>query len=638
MLLQLKDACIAFGHKPLVEKGNLTLNPGERMCLVGRNGTGKSTLLKLIAGQQALDDGQRIVNSETVIAVLPQDPPALANITVFDYIAEGLQEIGILLKQYHEVVTLVAEDPSEQNLATLDTLQKQLDARQGWQLEQRIEQVISLLQLDADVTLESLSGGWRRKAALAKALVRKPDILLLDEPTNHLDIEMINWLENQLMEYQGAMVFVSHDRAFIRRVANKIVDLDRGVLTEYPGDYAKYLIKKAEDLEVQATQDALFDKRLSQEETWIRQGIKARRTRNEGRVRALKAMRDEYAQRRKVQGNATIQLSDGQKSGKRVFEAKGLTYAIDGQPLVKNLDLQVIRGDKLALVGPNGCGKSTLIKLLLGQITPDAGTVKQGTNLEIAYFDQHREQLDPDKAVIDVVADGKREIDINGRGRHVISYLQDFLFSPERVQSPVSSLSGGEKNRLLLAKILSRPGNLLILDEPTNDLDVETLELLEETLANYQGTLILVSHDREFVDNVVTSSCFFEGQGIIQQFVGGYQEIHRWYAQQQKDKKANVKIETSAPQESRKSVSGNTKAKKLSYKLQLELDELPEKVEHLENKTQEIQEQISAPEFYSQDQDKVSATLTLLAETEQQLEQAYSRWDELESMKQESTS
>ncbi|BDX06415.1 ATP-binding cassette ATPase Uup [Planctobacterium marinum] len=637
MLLQLKDACIAFGHKPLVEKGNLTLNPGERMCLVGRNGTGKSTLLKLIAGQQPLDDGQRIVNAETVIAVLPQDPPALANISVFDYIAEGLQEIGELIKQYHEVVNVVAEDPSEQNLATLDGLQKQLDAKQGWQLEQRIEQVISLLQLDADATLESLSGGWRRKAALAKALVRKPDILLLDEPTNHLDIEMINWLENQLMDYQGAMVFVSHDRAFIRRVANKIVDLDRGVLTEYPGDYAKYLVKKAEDLEVQATQDALFDKRLSQEETWIRQGIKARRTRNEGRVRALKAMRDEYAQRRKVQGNASIQLSDGQKSGKRVFEAKGLSYSIDGTPLVNNLDLQVMRGDKLALVGPNGCGKSTLIKLLLGQLTPDKGSVRQGTNLEIAYFDQHREQLDPDKAVIDVVADGKREIDLNGRSRHVISYLQDFLFSPERVQSPVSSLSGGEKNRLLLAKILSKPGNLLILDEPTNDLDVETLELLEETLSNYQGTLILVSHDREFVDNVVTSSCFFEGQGQIQQFVGGYEEIKRWYGEQEKNRKSAVKVETSASSESRKTVSSGTKNKKLSYKLQLELDELPEKLESLENKVQEYQELISEPAFYNREAKEVSDTLSLLAETEQQLEQAYARWDELESMKQEAT-
>lgn len=637
MLLQLKDACIAFGHKPLVENGNLTLNPGERMCLVGRNGTGKSTLLKLIAGQQPLDDGQRIVNTETVIAVLPQDPPALANISVFDYIAEGLQEIGELIKQYHEVVNNVAIDPSEQNLANLDGLQKQLDAKQGWQLEQRIEQVISLLQLDAEATLESLSGGWRRKAALAKALVRKPDILLLDEPTNHLDIEMINWLENQLMDYQGAMVFVSHDRAFIRRVANKIVDLDRGVLTEYPGDYAKYLVKKAEDLEVQATQDALFDKRLSQEETWIRQGIKARRTRNEGRVRALKAMREEYAQRRKVQGNASIQLSDGQKSGKRVFEAQGLTYSIDGAPLVNNLDLQVMRGDKLALVGPNGCGKSTLIKLLLGQLTPEKGRVRQGTNLEIAYFDQHREQLDPDKAVIDVVADGKREIDLNGRSRHVISYLQDFLFSPERVQSPVSSLSGGEKNRLLLAKILSKPGNLLILDEPTNDLDVETLELLEETLSNYQGTLILVSHDREFVDNVVTSSCFFEGHGKIQQFVGGYQEIKRWYSEQEKNRKSSVKLETSNSSESRKTVSSNTKNKKLSYKLQLELDELPEKLESLEFKVQEYQELISEPAFYNREPKEVSETLNLLAETEQQLEQAYARWDELESMKQEAT-
>lgn len=635
MLLQLKDAAIAFGHKPLVENGNLTLNRGERLCLVGRNGTGKSTLLKVISGEVPLDDGQRIYNAETVIAVLPQDPPARSDISVFDYIAEGLQEIGQLLKHYHETVNAVSLDASDEHLASLDKLQKQIDAKQGWQFEQRIEQVMSQLELDGEVSLESLSGGWRRKAALARALVRKPDILLLDEPTNHLDIDMITWLENQLLDYDGAMVFVSHDRAFIRRLANKIVDLDRGKLTEYPGDYAKYLAKKAEDLEIQATQEALFDKKLSQEETWIRQGIKARRTRNEGRVRALKKLRDEYSQRRKVQGNANIQLTEGGKSGKLVFEGKDVTYAWGDKPIVNGLNIQVMRGDKLALVGPNGCGKSTLLKLLLGDIQADAGKVRQGTNLEIAYFDQHREQLDPEKSVIDVVADGKREIDVGGRSKHVISYLQDFLFSPERVLSPVSSLSGGEKNRLLLAKILSKPGNLLILDEPTNDLDVETLELLEDTLTNYPGTLILVSHDREFVDNVVTSSCYFEGNGVVQQFVGGYQEIHDWYRQKDKLQKTVQQKETSATNQSRKTGSQSNKSKKLSYKLQKELEELPGVVESLENETAELQALVSQPTFYSQPQDDVNSTLQQLADKEHVLDQAYTRWDELESMKQE---
>lgn len=634
MLLQLKDAQIAFGAKPLLDNGQMTLSTGEKLCLVGRNGTGKSTLLKIIAGTIPLDDGQRICNQETVISVLPQDPPALADVKIFDYIAQGLHEIGELLQRYNQLLHDVADDASDDNLKKLEHIQKQLDTHNAWQFEQRIQQVMTQLNLDGEKSLECLSGGWRRKAALARALVRKPDILLLDEPTNHLDIDMIKWLEKQVMEFNGAIVFVSHDRAFIRSVANRIVDLDRGQLVSYPGNYQKYLEKKAEDLEVQANHDALFDKKLSQEEAWIRQGIKARRTRNEGRVRALKAMRDEYAQRRKVQGKVNIQTSTGQKSGKVVFEAQGLRFKFENNPIVNNLDLGVMRGDRLALIGANGTGKSTLIKLLLKQIEPDAGKVKLGANIELAYFDQHREQLDLAKPVIDVVADGKREIDIDGRSRHVISYLQDFLFTPERIQSPVSSLSGGEKNRLLMAKILAKPSNLLILDEPTNDLDVETLELLEETLANYKGTLVLVSHDREFVDNVVTSSLFFKGEGEIEQFVGGYQEIEQWYAQQ----KNTPKAETSTTNQSRKPASSENRTKKLSYKLQLELDKLPATIERLENEVETLQEKINDPSFYQQAPEFTKQVLTKLTGTQEELENAYARWDELESLKQESNS
>ncbi|WP_438863688.1 ATP-binding cassette ATPase Uup [Neptunicella sp.] len=629
-LLQLKNASLSLGHPPLLDGIELLVKSSERICLVGRNGCGKSTLLKVIAADMKLDDGQRIVGSDVVISRLPQDPPVSVEMSLFDYVAEELAEIGKVLQAYYHQTMVIAEDHSEAQLNKLEQLQHQLDHLNGWQFEQRIQQVLSQLQLTPDQQLSSLSGGWRRKAALARALVSDPDILLLDEPTNHLDIEMIKWLEKTILDYQGAVVFVSHDRAFIRHIATRIVDLDRGKLTSYPGNYQQYLDKKAEDLQIEETQNALFDKKLSQEETWIRQGIKARRTRNEGRVRALKALRNERSERRNVQGKAKIHIKETQQSGKIVFEVEGLDYRIAEKQIIKDLNVNIMRGDKLALIGPNGCGKSTLIKLLLAELTPDKGKVHCGTKLDIAYFDQHRLQLDPEMKLIDCIADGKREIMIDGRSKHVISYLQDFLFTPERVNVPVSALSGGEKNRLLLAKLLIKPSNLLILDEPTNDLDVETLELLEDTLSQYPGTVILVSHDREFVDNVVTSSLFFAGQGEVIEFIGGYDDIEHWYQEQ----KQNILVaETSVKSQSPTPKSSTAKTKKLSYKLQLELEQLPEKIEQMESTLQQLQTQVNDPEFFKQDAAQSRLTLDELAELEHRLASAYSRWDELENMK-----
>ncbi|MGS2720138.1 ATP-binding cassette ATPase Uup [Paraglaciecola aestuariivivens] len=629
-LLQLKNASIILGHPPLLNGIELVIHPGERLCLVGRNGCGKSTLLKVIEAEIKLDDGQRIVNKDVKIARLPQDPPSSVQCSLFDYVAEGLAEVGQYLKAYFHQADLVAEDPSDANLAKLESLQQQLDHHNGWQFEQRIQQVLTKLQLDPNQQLSNLSGGWRRKAALAKAMASDPDILLLDEPTNHLDIDMIKWLEDAIKGYAGSVVFVSHDRAFIRNVASRIIDLDRGNLVSYPGSYQAYLDQKAHDLEVEESQNALFDKKLSQEETWIRQGIKARRTRNEGRVRALKALRAERSQRVAKLGKAKVSVSESKSSGKIVFETDQLHYQIEDKLIVESLTTTIQRGDKLALVGPNGCGKSTLIKLLLGELKPTAGTVKTGANIEIAYFDQHRDQLDVEKRVIDTIADGKREVSINGRTKHVMSYLQDYLFTPERVNSPVKSLSGGEKNRLLLAKLMLKPSNLLILDEPTNDLDVETLELLEDTLSNYPGTVILVSHDREFVDNVVTTSYFFEGQGVVKEFVGGCSDISQWYEQQQKEKVE--KTETKAKSQSPKGETNQSKGKKLTYKLQLELESLPLKIETLEEEVKGLQLQVNDPDFFKQDASKSESVLSQLAEAEQRLNQAYERWDEIEGM------
>ncbi|SHG88176.1 ATP-binding cassette ATPase Uup [Ferrimonas marina] len=630
-LIRLQQAQLAFGHIPLLDNADFVLEPRERVCLVGRNGAGKSSLMKVLAGLQELDDGNLGINSDTKIAYLPQDPPRGQDGTVFHYVAQGLAQVGQVIEEYEHAAKQVEQDPSERHLARMARAQEAMDHHQGWQFETRIQQTLSHLELDGEQMMSALSGGWQRRAALARALVQAPDVLLLDEPTNHLDIDAIEWLETLLMGFEGSIIFISHDRGFIRKMATRIVDLDRGQILSFPGNYAQYLVSKEEALRVEEEQAAEFDRKLAKEETWIRQGIKARRTRNEGRVRALKAMRRERSERITRQGNANMSMNQAERSGKLVCEVKNLSYSWGEQRIVKGLTKSLMRGDRIALVGPNGCGKSTLIKLLLGQLEAQEGSVRLGTKLEVAYFDQHRIALDPDKTVQDNVGDGKDTVMVAGRDRHVLGYLQDFLFSPARARSPVSSLSGGEKNRLLLAKLFLRPANLLVMDEPTNDLDVETLELLEAKLAEFEGTLLLVSHDREFIDNTVTSTWWFTGQGGWSEYVGGYQDAVNLGAQFYRE--VETAEETVAVAEPKAATAPSvSKPKKLSYKLQRELDALPAKLEALEAEIDALQAAIAEPGFFDQDPQKSSDVLAQLADKEQELERDLERWEELEAM------
>ncbi len=637
-LLTIHNAQLAFGDHPLLDKAEFALQENERVCLVGRNGAGKSTLMKVLAGDILLDDGKIQITQDVVVSRLEQDPPRNQEGTVYEYVSGGLAEIGEQLKIYHDLLDLVAQDPSEKNINRLAKIQEQLDHSNAWRFDDRVKNVLSALKLSPDTLLRDLSGGWQRKAALARALVCDPDVLLLDEPTNHLDVTTIEWLENFLKDFKGSIIFISHDRAFIKSMATRIVDLDRGQLSSFPGDYDNYLLEKEEMLRVEEMQNAEFDKKLAQEEVWIRQGIKARRTRNEGRVRALKKLREERRDRREVQGKVNLNIDDASRSGKIVFEAENVSFAYDGKQIVDNFSFNIMRGDRIALIGPNGCGKSTVLKLLLGQLEAQSGRLHCGTKLEVAYFDQYREILDPEKTVIDNLADGKQEVMVGGRQRHALSYLQDFLFAPKRARTPVKALSGGEKNRLLLARILLKPNNLLILDEPTNDLDIETLELLEEMLANYQGTLLLVSHDREFVDNTVTTSWIFEGDGVIEEFVGGYHD-----AKQQRDQALAVRFSTEKPakkekvvEETPKTTQPKNNSKKLSYKLQRELEALPAKLEQLESDIETLQEQVNDPEFFAKPVEQTQPVLEQLTALEQELEIAFERWEELEAMQQDS--
>jgi len=636
-LITIHNGLLAFGDHPLLDHADFALQENERVCLVGRNGAGKSTLMKVLAGEILMDDGKMQVMQDVVVSRLEQDPPRHQEGTVLDYVAGGLQEIGEQLKIYNDLLDLVAVDPSESNIKKLANVQEQLEHSGAWRFEDRIQNVLSSLNLDGHTKLTDLSGGWQRKAALARALVCDPDVLLLDEPTNHLDVTTIEWLENFLKDFRGSIIFISHDRSFIKSMSTRIVDLDRGQLNSFPGDYDNYLNEKEELLRVEELQNAEFDKKLAQEEVWIRQGIKARRTRNEGRVRALKKLRQERSERREVQGKVNLQIDDAARSGKIVFEAENINYSIEGKCLVDNFSFNIMRGDRIALIGPNGCGKSTLLKLLLGQLTPDSGRLHCGTKLEVAYFDQYREVLDPEKTVIDNLADGKQEVTVGGRQRHALSYLQDFLFAPKRARTPVKALSGGEKNRLLLARLFLRSNNLLVLDEPTNDLDIETLELLEDLLANYQGTLLLVSHDREFVDNTVTTSWIFEGNGKIEEFVGGYHDAQQQRAQVHEARKVvNTSKSEKTVEPAPKSEPAKPKSKKLSYKLQRELETLPLKLEELEADIEALQEQVNSADFFNQSVDVTQPILDKLTAVEQELEIAFERWEELEAMQQDS--
>ncbi|MCE0733942.1 ATP-binding cassette domain-containing protein [Halomonas sp. G15] len=646
-LLRLEQLQLAYGTHVLLDGADLVLQKGERLALVGRNGTGKSTLLRLVAGE-ILPDGGNIWRAPGLkIGVLAQELPEASGQTIFDMVAGGLPEAGELLSEYHH---LIHED--EPDMRRMAELQTRLEAIDGWSFHQRIDVVLTRLGLPAEAEMADLSGGWRRRVALARALVAEPDLLLLDEPTNHLDLDTIAWLEEQLLDFNGAVLFITHDRAFLSRLATAILELDRGRLGRYPGEYAAYQAQKSHELEVEAREHAEFDKKLAQEEAWIRQGIKARRTRNEGRVRALEQLRRERSERRERQGKAALSVDSGERSGKRVVSLEHVTQRFAGEPVIRDLSLEVQRGDRIGFIGRNGAGKTTLLKILLGELEPSEGKVQFGTKLQVAYFDQLRAGLEPEKTVYDNVAQGSDRISVGGRDRHVMSYLQDFLFTPERVRQPVKALSGGESNRLLLAKLFTQPANVLVLDEPTNDLDVETLELLEELLLDFDGTLLLVSHDRAFMDNVVTSVLAFEGEGRVREYVGGYSDWVRqggslppapWEGAARQHAEP-VAEPSPAPSGGTTVVAEGTekaalaadkgaarKPAKLSYKLQRELDGLPAEIERLEGEVAGFEAQVGDPGFYQREASEVTATLEALAARQAELDAAMERWMELEA-------
>lgn len=628
-LVSLQGVKVGFGGPLLLESVDLSIDRGERVCLVGRNGTGKSTIMRLITGEVKPDGGKVVFQQGVRVTLLTQEVPQTLFGTVFDVVSGAFGEQGKLLARYHHVSAKLSHDHSEALMAELEDVQHKFESAGGWQMQQKVEEILTRLKLPEDAEFSELSGGLKRRVLLARALAGGPDLLLLDEPTNHLDIDAIAWLEEFLLTFGGTLLFVTHDRALLQKLATRIVDLDRGRLTSWPGNYRSYLELKQAALDAEAVENAKFDKKLAVEEVWIRQGVKARRTRNEGRVRALKELRKIRSDRREVTGTARMQMQEAERTGKLVIEATNVSHGFGGRAIIRDFSTTIIRGDKIGIIGPNGSGKTTLLKILLRELTPQQGAVKHGTNLEVAYLDQHRSQLDDEKTVQDNVAFGSDHVTINGNRRHVIGYLQDFLFAPARARSPVKVLSGGERNRLLLAKLFTQPSNVLVLDEPTNDLDIETLDLLEELLMEYPGTVLLVSHDREFINNVVTSTLVLEGEGRVSEYVGGYDD---WLRQSQR---RNDDAAIPSRIDEKKSVPAPQKEKprKLSFKEQKEVETLPKRIEELEAEQQQIIEMMADPAFYRESGNKVAETKARLESREKELAEAYKRWEELEALK-----
>jgi len=637
-IVRLENVSLAYGLKPLLDEVNFAIEREQRLCLLGRNGEGKSSLMLLLMKESEPDSVSIIFDKQLKVGFLSQDLPEANDQKAFDVVAAGLPNVGRLLSEYHALIDAGATD-----LGRLEKLQGEIDVLGGWTLDSRVMQMLKRFNIQPDAQMSELSGGWRRRVMLAQALIAEPDLLLLDEPTNHLDINAIRWLEQTLNEFRGALLFVSHDRAFIKALATGIVELDRGNIRAFQGSYSQYLVEKDKLLEEEERQNKLFDKRLSEEEVWIRKGIKARRTRNEGRVRALKKMRDERKGRIEKQGAASFAIDSGNQSGKKVAEIENIRFAFDdGRVLVRNFSSTIMRGDRIGLIGANGAGKTTLLKLVLGQLEPQSGTVKLGTKLEVAYFDQLRDGLDPEKTVVDNVAEGRDFVELGGGSRHVMSYLNDFLFTAERARTPVKALSGGETNRLLLAKLFAQPANLIVMDEPTNDLDVSTLELLEEKLGEFGGTLLLTSHDRDFIDQVVTSTLVFEGDGKVGEYVGGYQD---WVRQTGGELVDELSLESKRSMESDQAAAkvgqgkdnspvkaATTKKKKLSYKLQRELDQMPDRIAGLEKQVAELEAEMSASDFYSKEHTYVEQKTAEFGVLQEDLEGAIERWMELEEM------